>query len=32
MNGVCPSPNSNMTVEDCIKQVEGLKKGREALK
>lgn len=22
MNGVCPSPNSNMTIEDCIKAVE----------
>jgi hypothetical protein len=22
MNGVCPSPNSNMTIEDCIKTVE----------
>jgi hypothetical protein len=21
MNGVCPSPNSNMTIEDCIKVV-----------
>lgn len=21
MNGVCPSPNSNMTIEDCIKEV-----------
>jgi hypothetical protein len=21
MNGVCPSPNSNMTVEDCIKKI-----------
>ena len=22
MNGVCPYPNSNMTIEDCIKRIE----------
>lgn len=22
MNGVCPAPNSNMTIQDCIKQME----------
>ena len=25
MNGVCPSPNSNMSIQDCMKQAEGAK-------